>query len=58
MQKYRSGQTVPMTCDYKCYDKQGRSDGEKTYLEKGDTFPPTQHEGAYWVMDMEKSKTR
>lgn len=57
MEKYRSGQTVPMSCNYKAYDKNGKShDEEKTYLEKGDRFPPTQHEGAYWVMDMQNEK--
>ena len=55
-QKYRSGDRVPMSCNYKCYDKYGENDGEKTYLEKGTKFPPTQHEGAYWVMDMTKEK--
>ncbi len=52
MEKFRSGETVPMTCFYKAYDKNGNShDDEKTYLEKGNTFPPLQHEGGYWVMD-------
>ena len=52
MQKFRSGETVPMSCNYKAYDKNGNShDDEKTYLEKGTTFPPLQHEGGYWVMD-------
>lgn len=55
MQKYHSGDTVPMSCNYKAYDKNGQSqDDEKTYLNKGETFPPTQHSGSYWVMDMEK----
>lgn len=49
--KFRSGDTVPKSTDYKCYDKKGRSDGKSTYLEKGETFPPTQHEGAYWEME-------
>ena len=52
MEKFRSGDTVPMSCHYKAYDKFGKShDDEKTYLEKGTTFPPLQHEGGYWVMD-------
>ena len=50
--KYRSGDTVPMSCQYRCHDRNGKNDGETTYLEKGDTFPPTQHSGSYWVMDM------
>ena len=54
MQKFRSGEIVPMSCNYKAYDKNGVSrDEEKTYLEKGTTFPPLQHEGGYWVMDHE-----
>ena len=54
MQKFRSGDTVPMSCHYKAYDANGNShDSEKTYLEKGSTFPPLQHEGGFWVMDHE-----
>ena len=52
MEKFRSGDIVPMTCNYKAYDANGNShDDEKTYLEKGTRFPPLQHEGGYWVMD-------
>ncbi len=52
MEKFRSGEVVPMSCNYKAYDKDGRSrDDETTYLEKGSKFPPLQHEGGYWVMD-------
>ena len=52
MEKFRSGDIVPMTCSYKAYDKEGKShDDETTYLEKGMRFPPLQHEGGYWVMD-------
>ncbi len=54
MQKFRCGETVPMSCNYTAYDSNGIShDEEKTYLEKGTTFPPLQHEGGYWVMDHE-----
>lgn len=54
MEKFRSGETVPMSCYYKAYDQNGHShDSEKTYLEEGSTFPPLQHEGGYWVMDHE-----
>lgn len=57
MEKFHSGDTVPKTGDYKAYDKNGQShDNEKTYLEKGETFPPTQHEGAYWVMEKTHEK--
>ncbi len=52
MEKFVSGEIVPMSCNYKAYDKNGNSrDGETTYLEKGTKFPPLQHEGGYWVMD-------
>ncbi len=58
-QKFRSGDVVPMSCRYKAYDKNGESrDEDTTYLEKGNRFPPTQHEGAYWKMDMEKNASR
>lgn len=53
MKKYRPGDTVPMSCGYKPYDKSGNSlSREKMYLEEGDTFPPTQQSGGYYVMDM------
>ena len=52
MQKFRSGEVVPMSCNYKAYDANGDSrDNDVTYLEKGMRFPPLQHEGGYWVMD-------
>ena len=58
-QKYRSGDTVPMTCGYKAYDANGKSsDGQITQLKKGTKFPPLQHEGGYWVMDMSKDKKK
>ncbi len=54
-QKYRPGETVPMSCNYKALTANGKSsDNQKTYLEKGETFPPLQHEGGYYVMDMKK----
>ena len=54
MQKYRPGEKVPMSCNYKALDRNGDCrDDEKTYLEKAETFPPTQHEGGYYVMDHE-----
>ena len=58
MEKYRPGDTVPMSGNYKAYDKNGQSrDDEKTYLEKGETFPPTQHEGSYYVAEMTNEKS-
>lgn len=56
-QKFKSGDKVPMSCGYKAYDAKGKAhDDETTYLEKGTRFPPLQHEGGYWVMDMSKDK--
>jgi len=51
MQKYRPGDVVPMSCNYKAYDENG-NDGGKLYLEEGKRFPATQHSGSYYVMDM------
>lgn len=50
MEKFRSGEIVPVSTFYKAYDVNGQSrDSEKTYLEEGTKFPPLQHEGGYWV---------
>lgn len=49
MEKYKPGETVPMTCNYKAYDGH---DGGKVHLEKGARFPATQSAGSYYVMDM------
>lgn len=51
MEKFRPGEKVPMSCNYKAYDEAGHNGG-KLYLEKGSRFPATQHEGSYYVMDM------
>lgn len=51
MQKFRPGDIVPMSCEYKAYDENG-NDGGKLYLEEGKRFPATQHSGSYYVMDM------
>ena len=56
MEKYRPGEKAPMSCNYKAYDREG-NDGGKLYLEKGQRFPATQHEGSYYVMDMAKEKS-
>lgn len=50
MQKYRPGETVPKSCDYRAYDENG-NDGGMLYLEEGKRFPATQHSGSYYVMD-------
>ncbi len=55
MDKYRPGEYVPMSCNYKAYDSLGH-DGGKLYLEKGSRFPATQHEGSYYVMDMNEQE--
>ena len=57
MEKYRPGEQAPMSCNYKAYDRDG-NDGGKLYLEKGQRFPATQHEGSYYVMDMKKEKNK
>lgn len=51
MEKYRPGEIVPMSCNYKAYDENG-NDGGILHLEKGERFPATQHSGSYYVMDM------
>ena len=50
MEKFRPGETVRESGQYTAYSAQGQNGG-KTYLEKGETFPPTQHEGSYYVKD-------
>lgn len=49
MEKYRPGEIVPTSCDYRAYNEEGK-DGGVLYLEKGKRFPATQHEGSYYVM--------
>lgn len=50
MEKYRPGEIVPTSCDYRAYNEEGK-DGGVVYLEKGKRFPATQHEGSYYVME-------
>ena len=50
MEKYRPGETVQESGDYTAYDNGGRNGGT-THLEKGETFPPTQYEGSYYVLE-------
>lgn len=50
MEKFRPGEYVPKSCNYKAYDING-NDGGRLYLEKGTRFPATQHEGSYYVVD-------
>lgn len=51
--KYRPGESVPMSCNYRKCDKNGNCKNDLMYLKKGETFPPTQHDGGYYVMDMD-----
>ncbi len=54
MEKYRPGEKVPMSCNYKAYDEAGNNGGS-LYLEKGKRFPATQHEGSYYVMEKDEN---
>ena len=56
MEKYRPGETVQESGEYTAYSDGGR-DGGSTYLEKGETFPPTQHEGSYYVKEKQVLKS-
>lgn len=44
---YRPGEEAPETANYIAYDAEGRNGGT-VYLEKGQGFPATQHEGSYY----------
>ncbi len=50
MKQYRPGEQCPKTGNYSCYDKNGKCGGS-TYLEKGQRFPATQHEGSHYEAD-------
>lgn len=52
--KFRPGEDVPETGDYRTYDRNGKKSKGQTYLEKGETFPPTQHEGSYYEKERER----
>ena len=54
MQKYRPGQEVPKTGEWMPHDRNGKTDGEATHLEKGQRFPATQHSGSYYTEDRVK----
>ena len=55
MEKFRPGEYVPKSCNYQAFNK-NENDGGTLYLEKGDRFPATQHEGSYYVMSKDCSK--
>ena len=46
-QTCRPGEEAPVTGNYTAYDVNGRNGGT-VYLEKGQRFPATQHEGSYY----------
>lgn len=47
--KFRPGEQAPQSGEYVAYDRDGNNGGT-TYLEKGQRFPATQHEGSYYEM--------
>ena len=46
-QKWRPGEDVPASGTYAAYDANGQCGGA-VYLEEGERFPATQHEGSYY----------
>lgn len=46
--KWTPGETVPKSGTYSAYSRDGENGGS-LYLEKGKTFPATQHSGSYYV---------
>lgn len=50
MKKFRPGEQAPKSGNYSCYDSKGKCGGS-TYLEKGQRFPATQHEGSHYEPD-------
>lgn len=52
MRQYRPGEQAPKSGKYACYDKSGKCGGS-TYLEKGQRFPATQHEGSHYEEEAE-----
>lgn len=54
MQKYKPGEEAPKTGNYVPYDKNGKTDGQPTHLEKGQRFPATQHSGSYYTEGKER----
>lgn len=49
-QKWRPGEEAPESGNYAAYDANGACGGS-VYLERGDRFPATQHEGSYYQME-------
>ena len=52
-QKWTPGEQAPKSANYVPYDKNGHTDGQSTYLEKGQRSPATQHSGSYYEMEQE-----
>lgn len=50
MKRFRPGEQAPQTGYYTAIDQNGQNGGS-TYLEKGQRFPATQHEGSFYVAD-------
>ena len=46
-QKWHPGEEAPASGTYAAYDKFGQCGGA-VYLEEGERFPATQHEGSYY----------
>lgn len=49
-ESFRPGEVAPESASYISYDKYGRCGGS-CFLEKGERFPATQHEGSYYEME-------
>lgn len=56
MQKFKTGETAPKSGMYRAYDSKGKPADHPTYMEKGEHFPPTQHDDAYWTEDRQNTK--
>ena len=50
MSSFKPGEVAPQTGNYTAYDSEGHCGGS-CFLEKGERFPATQHEGSYYEME-------
>ena len=50
MTSFKPGEVAPQTGNYTAYDSEGHCGGS-CFLEKGERFPATQHEGSYYEME-------
>lgn len=46
--RWTPGETVPKSATYSAYSREGENGGS-LYLERGKTFPATQHSGSYYI---------